>query len=642
MAGLDSADHLDTSSPEELRQRLRALEALVARTPVPIAIAHDRECRFISANAALAALLGLPPGANVSLTPPPGEAPLYRIQHDGRDVPPDELPMQYAIAHRTTIRNDIEIVRADGTVRFVQNDVAPLYDANDEVCGCVSVCVDLTDRKRLENSLRTFEFLVENTNEFIAMCALDYKPFYVNRAGLRMVGLESLDGARETTMLDWFFPDDRPRIEHEFFPQVLREGHGEIEARFRHLTTGEAIWMNCSVLALTDPQGRPTGLATISLNITERKRAEDALREADRRKDEFLATLSHELRNPLAPIRNAIELMRLAAEDPAMMGHARAIMERQLLQLVRITDDLLDMSRVTRDKVELRRERIDLRTVLQAAIEATRPMIDSHGHTLTLELPAGPLWLDADFTRLTQAFANLLNNAAKYTERGGKIWLRAAAEGDLAVVTVTDTGIGIPPELLPQIFDMFTQLDQSLHRSHGGLGIGLTLVKRLIELHGGSVDARSGGPGQGSTFTVRLPISAPPALEAPRPAAPPARSGCRILIAEDSADAAEMLRLMLTYMGHDVRVTSDGIQAVAMAKEFAPQIALLDIGMPRMDGYEAARRIREALGRAVILVALTGWGQDEDKRQSREAGFDHHFTKPVEPDVLQELIGSCS
>lgn len=311
------------------------------------------------------------------------------------------------------------------------------------------------------------------------------------------------------------------------------------------------------------------------------------------------------------------------------------------VSLVRITDDLLDVSRITRNKVDLRRERIDLRSVIQAAIESTRPLIDTHGHALTLELPAGPLWVDADFTRLAQAFANLLNNAAKYTERGGRIRVTATDDRVEAVVTVADTGIGIPPQMLPQIFDMFTQLDQSLHRAHGGLGIGLTLVKRLVELHGGSVEARSEGPGCGSAFLVRLPVTGAPEVEKERSSPRPRPTGCRILIAEDSADAAEMLRLMLTFMGHDVRVASDGVQAVAAAREFNPRIALIDIGMPRMDGYEAARRIREALGSRVVLVALTGWGQDEDKRRSREAGFDHHFTKPMEPEVLQDLIGSC-
>src|SRR5438874_5872363 len=298
-------DALEYLSPEELRPRLHSLQAILARAPVPIAVAHDPECRLISANRALAAMLELPPDANISLTPPPGQQPLYRIQRHGRDVPAEELPMQYAIAHRISVSNDIEMVRSDGVVVYVQNDVEPLYDAHGNIYGCVSVLVDLTDRKR----------------------------------------------------------------------------------------------------------------------------AEATLRDADRRKDEFLATLSHELRNPLAPLRTAVELMRIAQTDPVVVEKARATMERQLLMLVRITDDLLAVARIALNKIELRPERIDLRSVVHGAIEATRPMIDAQAHTLIVDLPAQPLWTDADPTRLGQAFSNLLNNAAKYTERGGRIDVRAHASG---------------------------------------------------------------------------------------------------------------------------------------------------------------------------------------------------------------------
>lgn len=521
MADLVHHDSTDAASLDALRARLRDLEALIARVPIPIAIARDPDCRDISANEALAALLRLPPSANVSLTPPPGEQPPYRIQRNGVDIPADELPMQYAIAHRTSVRNQIEIVLMDGTVRYVQNDVEPLFDARGEVYGCVSVVVDLTERKL----------------------------------------------------------------------------------------------------------------------------AEDALRNADRRKDEFLATLSHELRNPLAPIRNALEIMRLAGGDTALVEHARAIMERQLLQLVRITDDLLDVSRITQNKLDLRRERIDLRTVLEGAVEATRPLIDAERHALALDLPAEPAWLDADFTRLAQAFANLLNNAAKYTEPGGRIRIGAVVNRAEATITVADNGIGIPPAMLPSIFDMFMQFEGSRDRAQGGLGLGLTLVKRLVELHGGTIQAHSDGPGHGSEFVVRLPLAAADEVHATSPrvrSKTKAHAGCRILIAEDNPDAAEMLRIMLTVMGQEVRVAWDGIQAVAMAKTFEPQIALLDIGMPRMDGYEAARRIRALLGTRVVLVALTGWGQDEDIRRAREAGFDRHLTKPAEPEAFEELIATCA
>ena len=518
MVGPDPFDDAD-ASPEELRQRLRSLRAIIDIAPAPIAIAHDPECRSISANRALAALLRVPGDANISLTPPPGLSPSYRIQRNGRDVPPQELPMQYAIAHRTSVTNEIEIVRSDGSVVYVQNDVEPLFDTHGRIYGCVSVCVD----------------------------------------------------------------------------------------------------------------------------VTERKLGELALRGADRRKDEFLATLSHELRNPLAPIRTAVELMRLARTDPDIVERARVTIERQLLHLVRITDDLLDVARITQNRIELKRARIDLREVVQSAVEAARPMIDGQGLTLTLDIPEQPLWTEGDATRLGQAFSNLLNNAAKYTERGGQVHVSAAAAGGIATVSIADTGLGIPAEMLPRIFDMFMQLHAHREHAQGGLGIGLTLAKRLVELHGGTIEARSQGAGLGSRFDVRLTLAssvvedAAQGREHSRPA-----STCRVLVADDNLDAAEMMLLMLQFNGHDVRVAADGVQAIALAEEFEPQIAFLDIGMPNIDGYGAARAIRARLGPRVVLVALTGWGQDEDKRRAREAGFDHHLTKPPEPEMVERLIAACA
>jgi signal transduction histidine kinase/ActR/RegA family two-component response regulator len=518
MADWGFLDGLDDLGAGELRQRLHSLEAIIARAPIPIAIAHDPECRFISANRALAALLDLPETSNISLTPASGTPP-YRIQRNGKDIPSGELPMQYAIAHRAAVSNEIEIVRADGTVLYVQNDVEPLYDTHGAIYGCVSVVVD-----------------------------------------------------------------------HTF-----------------------------------------------------RKIAEMGLRDADRRKDEFLATLSHELRNPLAPIRTAIEVMRLARGDADVVERARTTMERQVLHLVRLTDDLLDVARITQNKVELRRERLDLRAVVASAVEATRASMEAQGQVLHLDLPDRPLWADADFTRLAQSVSNLMNNAGKYTPRNGHIYVSARADDGGATITVQDTGVGIEPAMLSRIFDMFTQLQAHRDRTHGGLGIGLTLARRLVELHGGSIDASSEGLGRGSRFVVRLPVAIDAeARDVPPPrAAPNAEKAARVLVAEDHPDAAEMMLVMLQLNGHDVRVASDGAEAVALAATFAPHIAFVDIGMPGMDGYETAHALRRLFGNRIVLVALTGWGQDEDKRRSREAGFDHHLTKPPEPEVLERLIASC-
>jgi PAS domain S-box-containing protein len=365
------------------------------------------------------------------------------------------------------------------------------------------------------------------------------------------------------------------------------------------------------------------------------------LQDAHRRKDEFLATLAHELRNPLAPISNALQVMRLS-DDESVIEQSRVIMERQTGQMVRLIDDLLDVSRITRGQFELRRERVALDAVIHNAIDTAQPLIDAAGHKLITRLPRQPVWLDADPVRLAQVFANLLNNAAKYMERGGTIWLSAAVHDGRLAVSVRDAGVGIPADALRSVFDMFMQVDRSLSRVHGGLGIGLTLVKRLVEMHGGTVEVSSEGADKGSAFTVTLPLAAAPGEDAGiAETAPPAGGSGRrrILIADDNPDVAESLAMMLRLMGNEVRAVHDGAQAIEQAVAFAPELVLLDIGMPGLDGYEVARRIREQQwDRNLVLVALTGWGQEEDRRRSIDAGFDHHFTKPVNPAVLERLI----
>jgi PAS domain S-box-containing protein len=389
-------------------------------------------------------------------------------------------------------------------------------------------------------------------------------------------------------------------------------------------------------------------LQTVSHYVTvvcERTRLLRELRDTDRRKDEFLATLAHELRNPLAPIRNALQIMALSDEGAAL-EHARGMMERQLGQMVRLIDDLLDVSRITVGKLELRKERVALGAVLASAVETARPVIDASGHALHVAGTADPIYVDADPVRLAQVFSNLLNNAAKYMDRGGRIDVATARRGDEVCVTVSDTGRGIPAEALPQVFDMFSQVDRSLERSHGGLGIGLTLVKRLVEMHGGRVEASSEGTGKGTQVSVHLKaVSASPSADAARPSRLPraAVRAFRILVADDNQDAAESLAMMLRMMGNHLRTVHDGEQAVAEAAVFRPDVILLDIGMPRMNGYDAAREIRaQAWGARMVLVALTGWGQDEDKRRASQAGFDRHFTKPVSPADLEKLLGELA
>jgi CheY-like chemotaxis protein len=381
----------------------------------------------------------------------------------------------------------------------------------------------------------------------------------------------------------------------------------------------------------------------VNMDVTERKAMEEALREADRRKDEFLATLAHELRNPLAPLRNAVELLGRSGDNATVIEQARGMMGRQLDQMVRLIDDLLDLSRVSRGKVQLRKERVELAAVVRSAVETVRPLIEAEAHELTVALPPEAIRVDADPTRLAQVFSNLLHNAAKYTPKGGHIWLGGECRGDRVVVSVRDTGIGIAAEHLPRLFEMFSQVAPALERSHGGLGIGLSLVRGLVELHGGTVEARSAGPGKGSEFIVRLPDVESPvrAPQQPGDDGEKARAGPkrRILVVDDNRDAADSLAVMLSLSGHETRTAYDGLEAVQAAADFRPDAVLLDIGLPRMNGYEAARHLRQQpWGKGMVLIALTGWGQEEDKRRALEAGFDQHVTKPVKAAALEKLL----
>jgi signal transduction histidine kinase/CheY-like chemotaxis protein len=396
-----------------------------------------------------------------------------------------------------------------------------------------------------------------------------------------------------------------------------------------------------------DSDGRVIGWVATLSDLTEHKLAEEALREADRRKDEFLATLAHELRNPLAPVRNAVHILRLKGASDAELALARDVIDRQVKQMTRLIDDLMDVSRITRNRMDLRRERVELSEVVRAAVETSRALIEGSDHALSVDLPAEPVHLVADTVRLAQVFSNLLNNAAKYSDSGTRIALRAERQGDEVAVSIRDEGIGIPREMLPKIFEMFTQVDRSLERTHGGLGIGLTLVKRLVEMHGGSVEAQSDGPGKGSEFIVRLPAprsapAAPAARKAPAASdetrfAAPARR--RVLVVDDNEDSATSLGAMLGILGYETRTVCESEAALALVAEFRPHVVFLDLGMPRLNGYDLARMIRrQPRGQHIALIAITGWGQAEDRRRTIDAGFDQHLVKPADPTAVARML----
>jgi signal transduction histidine kinase len=394
--------------------------------------------------------------------------------------------------------------------------------------------------------------------------------------------------------------------------------------------------------ALADAMNRM--LADLEREMDERRGAEEALRIVDRRKDEFLATLAHELRNPLAPVRNALYLLQAAGSDAQIQADARAIIDRQVRQMVRLVDDLLDVSRITTGKLALRRERIELRAVGAAALEAVEPMMRERRHQLAVELPPAGLTVNADPTRLAQVFLNLLNNAAKFSHSGGRIAFSLAVRDGEVLARVSDSGVGIAPQMLEEIFEMFVQADRTLERTTSGLGVGLSLSRRLVELHGGTLEARSDGPGKGAEFIARMPALAVEAPARPRPAQAGAARGeraRRVLVVDDNRDFADSLASVVRAMGHEVRVEHDGEAGLAAAEAFRPEIAFLDIGMPKLNGYELAKRLRTLPGTAAsILVAVTGWGQATDLQRAKDAGFDEHMVKPVEIDRLEALLGT--
>ncbi|HZQ71724.1 MAG TPA: PAS domain-containing protein [Burkholderiales bacterium] len=545
-----------------------------------------------------------------------------------------------------TVRYEASVQFSGIGARWISAAYAPTRDARGAIDGWVALVNDIEERKRSEEALRQAQerlrIIMDTVPAAIVWTDRDLRLRWANANYARWFGLapERLPGMPIGQLVG---PQGMAAIK----PYVERVLRGE-QVHYERLADLPALggrWIASVFTPTLDEDGKIDGWVAIASDIHDRKIAEEALREADRRKDEFLAILAHELRNPLAPIRNSVAILaRKGAADPEL-AWSRGVIERQVAQMTRLIDDLLDIERISRGKLLLRKELVALERVVDLAMETARPHLNAAGHRVSVVLPSEPVTLDADPARLAQVFSNLLINAAKYTEPGGAISVSAEVEGGNAVVSVEDNGIGFGPELASQLFKPFSQLAAGAARSVGGLGIGLSLVQGLVALHAGSVAAHSDGAGRGSRFSVTLPLAGRDELlgasKKPRPGET-ASAGVPILVADDNKDAADSLSRLLQIYGHRVRVAYDGAAALELAEEAKPRVAVLDIGMPGINGYDVARDVRARYGKDVLLIALTGWGQEADRRRSREAGFDYHLTKPVEPNELVELIAQLA
>jgi PAS domain S-box-containing protein len=486
-----------------------------------------------------------------------------------------------------------------------------------------------------------YRALLENATDLIAVLDADGTIRHVSDSAVRILGYRPAELVG-TNAFALIHPDDLGDVLEAVRAGIERRDTGlpmTFQVRRRD---GSWRFLEATDRNLLD-EPAVAGLVINGRDVTDRVVAEQALRENDRRKDEFLAMLAHELRNPLAPIQSAARLLRVRGrEDPALIEWASGIVDRQVQYLVRLVDDLLDVSRITRGMITIQKQPVDVAQVITRAVETVRPLIEAREQELTVDVISEPVQVDGDPVRLPQVIANILNNAAKYTPVGGHIRIHVARRGSDVEIHVQDDGLGIRADVLPRIFDLFMQGDRALDRAHGGLGVGLTLVRRLVEMHDGSVETTSAGPGQGSEFVVRLPmrkrVTEPPPPPRPRDAV---AGFCRVLVVDDNVDAAETLAMMLRVLGQRVETAHDGSAAIELAVRSAPDIVLLDIGLPGLDGYEVARRLRGRMGRKPMLVAVTGYGQEEDRIRSREAGFDRHVVKPVDERLLAEIVHQC-
>ncbi|MBC8146203.1 MAG: response regulator, partial [bacterium] len=568
------------------------------------------------------------------------------INEDTRESVESPTVLALRESRRVELAPHSLLVARDGIETPIDDSAAPISNEQGFISGVVLVFRDVTERRKTERALHIAAVYADD------IIATLREPFLVLDGDLRVktanhAFYDSFHVSKEETenrfVYDlgngqWDIPGLRTLLD-----EVLSRNQSvhDFEVVHSFPTLGrKTMLLNARPFTIDSKQPELILLAVEDVTALREKTAEVA--EANRNKDEFLATLAHELRNPLAPIRNAIQYLGMAGLKEADATTARDVIARQVTVMVRLIDDLLDISRISTNKLDIRKERVDLSSVMESSVESSRPLIQQGDHTLTISLPPPPIHLDADPVRLAQVFMNLLNNAAKYTKRGGRIWLSAELEGSDAVIVVRDNGIGISAEMLPRVFDMFTQVDRSLDRSQGGLGIGLTLVRRVVEMHDGTIEARSAGNDMGSEFIVKIPVLIEPLKEKPVDrdiSGAHIFDGSRVLVVDDNVDSAESLGMLLRLKGSFIRIAHDGIEAVEVAESFRPVLVLLDIGLPKLNGYEVARHIRNTnWGKSVVIVALTGWGQDEDRRRSHEAGFNFHLVKPVEFKALEDLL----
>ncbi len=573
----------------------------------------------------------------------PANAPVSRDQLRAL-VPPEDgvrtrLEFDRALLEKTDYKVEFRILRANGPPVWVAARGRGVYADHGGVVGMIGLIQDITERRQTEELRGRLAAVVESSTDAVVSKTLDSIITTWNQGAERLFGYkaEEVIGKPITILI----PPDHIDEEATILEHIKNGESVSPYQTVRRRKDGTLVDVSLAISPIRDSHGRIIGAAKIARDITSHKSAEAALRETDRRKDEFLATLAHELRNPLAPIRQAALIAQSPNATEAQKRWSHEVINRQVHNMALLLDDLLDISRITRGTLALRTQTTDLATIVAAAVETARPLIDIKRHTLSVQLPTERVEFAADPMRLAQVLSNLLTNAAKYTDPDGRIHLTATSAAGYITISVTDTGIGIPPEAMGSLFGMFSQVRSSKDRSEGGLGIGLALAKGVVELHGGTIEARSAGTERGSEFIIRLPLRAERTGQAqPSPRPGPERAlRRRVLIADDNRDAAESLAMLLQMEGHEVTVVHDGREAVTAFDKMRPDAALLDIGMPGLNGYEIARIIRRAPhGRDVTLIAVTGWGQENDKSQATEAGFNHHFTKPVEPDAITALL----